>query len=43
MKLMKRIHAAATDMYIDAFYLQEIFAVLAFLTIVIVAVIVAIL
>src|SRR5687767_13316787 len=40
MKLTKRLHAAATDIYPDIYYVQEIFAVLVFLTVVSVAVIV---
>jgi hypothetical protein len=41
MKLIKPIHAAATAVYPDLYYVQEIFAVLIFLTSVIGAVIVA--
>jgi hypothetical protein len=40
MKLTKRLHATATDIYPEIYYVQEIFAVLAFLAVVSVAVIV---
>ena len=40
MKLTKQIQATATDMYSDIYFVQEIFAVLAFLAVVSVAAIV---
>jgi hypothetical protein len=43
MKLIEQLQSAATDVYIDTYYLQETLAVLVFLMIVIVTVMVAIL